>query len=40
MTVVGPLTGQRYRFDGHGARVLIDPRDAQSMATVPHVRRV
>ena len=40
MTVVGPATGRRYRFEGHGSRALIDPRDALSMATVPHVRRV
>jgi hypothetical protein len=40
LTVTGPLTGKRYRFDGYGSRVLIDPRDVPSMATVPHLRRV
>ena len=40
MTVVGPITGQRYRFAGYGTRLDIDPRDAPSMVTVPHVRRV
>ena len=40
LTVVGPLTGRRYRFDHHGSRVSIDPRDAPSMAAVPHLRRV
>ena len=39
LTVVGPVTGKRYRFDNHGSRVLIDSRDASSMATVPHLRR-
>ena len=40
LTVTGPLTGKRYRFDGYGSRVVIDPRDVPSMATVPHLRRV
>ena len=40
MTVVGPITGQRYRFAAYGSRLAIDPRDAPSMVTVPHVRRV
>jgi hypothetical protein len=40
MTVVGPITGRRYRFEGYGSRVPIDPRDAGSMRTVPHLRRV
>ena len=40
MTVVGPVTGKRYRFDNPGSRVSVDPRDAPSMAAVPHLRRV
>jgi hypothetical protein len=40
LTVFGPVTGQRYRFDGYGSRLLIDSRDVASMATVPHLRRV
>ena len=39
LTVVGPVTGRRYRFEGHRARVAIDLRDAPSMAAVPHLRR-
>lgn len=40
LTVVGPATGRRYRFSGHGSRVSIDLGDAPSMAGVPHLRRV
>jgi hypothetical protein len=40
LTAVGPVTGKRYRFDNYGSRVLVDPRDAPSMAAVPHLRRV
>jgi len=40
LTVMGPVTRRRYRFEGHGSRVSIDPRDALSMAAVPHLRRV
>ena len=40
MTVVGPVTGRRYRFQGHGSRIPIDPRDAAAMVAVPHLRRV
>jgi hypothetical protein len=39
LTVVGPVTRKRYRFESHGSRVAIDPRDAPSMAAVPHLRR-
>lgn len=40
MTVVGPATGTRYRFDRPGARLAVDPRDHAAMAAVPHLRRV
>jgi hypothetical protein len=40
MTAVGPVTGQRYRFDRPGARVVIDPRDHVAMAAVPNLRQV
>ena len=40
LTVVGPATGKRYRFDNHGSRAAIDLRDAPSMAAVPHLRRI
>jgi len=39
MTVIGPTTGRRYRFDKQGATVMVDPRDAPAMSVVPHVRK-
>lgn len=40
LTATGPYTGRRYRFDGPGARVEVDERDAPSLAAVPRLRRV
>ena len=40
LTVPGPVTGKRYRFDNPGSRLLVDPQDAPSLAAVPHLRRV
>ncbi len=40
LSVLGPITGIRYRFDGQGAVVSVDPRDARSVAAVPNLRRV
>ena len=39
MTVIGPATGRRYRFDRPGATVSVDPRDAPALTAVPRVRR-
>lgn len=40
LTVLGPVTGKRYRFDRSGSQVRIEPRDVASIAAVPHLRRV
>jgi hypothetical protein len=40
MTVGGAATGRVYRFDRPGARVAVDARDMESLARVPHLRRV
>jgi hypothetical protein len=40
MTVRGPATGRRYRFDYPGARVFVDLRDRAALAAVPHLRQV
>jgi hypothetical protein len=40
MTVIGPVTGIRYRFGWSGAQVAIDKRDAEPLSSVPHLRRV
>jgi len=40
MTVMGPISGARYRFDRPGAKVQIDGRDVSSLAGLPNLRRV
>jgi hypothetical protein len=40
LTVTGPVSGRRYRFDRPGARLAIDPRDRPSLARVPKLREV
>lgn len=38
LTVIGPLTGQVYRFAGAGARILIHGSDVPSLVSVPGLR--
>ena len=40
LTVVGPATGVRYRFEGPGALVPVDARDRASLLQVPGLRLV
>ena len=40
LTVVGSISGRTYQFWGSGAAAAADPRDAPSMAAVPHLMRV
>jgi hypothetical protein len=40
MTVVGPLSGQKYRFDQPGSKLQIDVRDVPSMTGLPNLRRL
>ena len=40
LTVIGPISGARYRFDRPGARVHIDGRDVASMRGLPNLRRL
>lgn len=40
LTVHGPVSGQRYRFDRPGAIIAVDPRDRRSVAAVPNLRQV
>lgn len=40
VTVLGPVTGRRYRFSVPGAVVAVDPRDRRSVAAVPTLREV
>jgi hypothetical protein len=39
MVAIGPVSGRRYRFDGPGARVEVDPRDRRFLAGIPRLRR-
>ena len=40
MTVVGPATGKRYRFERPGDRLEVDLRDRRALAAVPHLRQM
>ncbi len=40
LTVIGPITGKRYRFEWPGSIVEVDLRDRPSLAKVPHLREV
>lgn len=39
LTVLGPSTGFRYRFDHPGARLPVEARDAFALQSVPLLRR-
>ena len=40
LTVVGPISGRRYRFDAPGSRQPVDPMDKPSLSAVPLLRQV
>jgi hypothetical protein len=40
LTVMGPVSGTRYRFAQRGAVVAVDLRDRRAVAAVPHLREV
>ena len=40
MTVTGPVSGLRYRFDRPGTTVEVDPRDRKMLASLPQLRQV
>lgn len=40
LTVIGPISGRRYRFDRPSARLPIDPRDRPGLLRVPSLRQV
>ena len=40
LTAVGAGSGKRYRFEGQGAIVAVDPMDRRSLGTVPRLRQV
>ena len=40
LTVVGPITGVRYRFTEPGSRLAVDLRDRRSLLAVPNLVQV
>jgi hypothetical protein len=40
MSVIGPATGRRYRFELPGARLEVDLRDRAALTQVPNVKQV
>ena len=38
--VIGPVSGNRYLFDGAGARVEVDPRDRRGLAALTELRQI
>lgn len=38
LTVLGPATGRRYRFDAPGVRLAVDPRDWAGLARLAVLR--
>ena len=40
LTVLGPVTGRRYRFERPGAVLEVDLRDRPSLLQVPRLRQV
>ena len=40
LTVTGPASGKRYRFDSPGAIVVVDPMDRRGLAGVSVLRQV
>ncbi len=40
LTVVGSISGKRYRFNQVNDIVAVDPRDRRSLTTVPKLRQV
>jgi hypothetical protein len=40
VVVTGLATGRRYRFGERGDRLLVDVRDAPSLAMIPQLRRI
>jgi hypothetical protein len=40
LTVIGPASGRRYRFDRPGARLEVDVKDRRWLAGVPHLRQI
>jgi len=40
LTIVGPVSGRRYRFEAPGSRQPVDPADKPSLAAIQMLRQV
>jgi hypothetical protein len=40
LTVLGPISGTRYRFSAPGATLAVDLRDRAALAQIPQLRQV
>jgi hypothetical protein len=40
LTAASPVTGNRYRFDRAGARLVVDPRDSRWLLSVPNLSMI
>jgi len=40
LTIVGPVSGRRYRFEAPGSRQPVDPADKPSLAAMQMLRQV
>jgi hypothetical protein len=40
LTVVSPVTGNRYQFDRTGTRLAVDPRDSRWLLSVPNLNMI
>ena len=40
LTVIGPVSGKRYRFGYAGAVMAVDPRDRRSLTAIHHLKQV
>lgn len=40
LTVIGPISGKRYRFNYPGTVMAVDPRDRRSLTAIHHLKQV
>jgi len=40
LTVMGPVTGRRYRFDAPGTIIAVDQMDRVAVAAIPNLKQV
>lgn len=40
LTVMGTISGKRYRFDRTGSLICVDPKDRPSLSAIPQLREI